>query len=140
MVILQLYWVMVALCCLIAIVWGGKPGIWGAGIFTTKTVAGFFAALLDQTWRTITVPVLTVDILSFLAFTILALRCDRYWPLWASGCALGAVAIHLATLIETGVRPAVYHGLKGLMAIPMLLLMVRGIYLDRLQIQRSGKT
>ena len=55
---------------------------------------------------------------------------DRYWPLWASGCAFAIVAVHFASMLNTAVDPRIYHGLRSLWAIPMQLFMVRGIVLD----------
>ncbi|MBZ9648535.1 hypothetical protein K9B33_13355 [Sphingobium sp. 3R8] len=136
--ILQFYWAMTLLCCLFAFQAGGIVGRYGAAIIAFKTGAGFWAGLLDQNWTHASVPVLMVDILCLLAFTALAIKSNRYWPLWSAGCALAAIAIHLAAFLPIGFKPAVYHGLKGLMAIPMQLLMVRGIYLDgRLRKRRN---
>lgn len=128
--ILHFYHSMTILCCLYAFQAGGAPGRYGASIVAFKTIAGYYAGLVDQSWASVSVPVLLVDIFSFIALTFLAVKCDRYWPLWSAGCALAAVGIHMAAAMEIGFKPAVYHGLKGLMAIPMQLLMVHGIYLD----------
>jgi hypothetical protein len=102
----------------------------GAGLVAFKTIAGFYAGLMDQSWGHTLYPVLAVDLACLIAFLILTLRSDRFWPLWTTGCALAAVTVHLASIGQLGMDPAIYHGLKGLWAIPMQLFMVRGIVLD----------
>jgi hypothetical protein len=128
--LLQIYWGMTLLACVFAACAGGKPGRWGVIIFTLKTVFGFYLGLLDQSWIHPAFPMLGLDVFIFLAFTALALNCDRYWPLWSAGCASAAVAVHIAAITQVGFKPEMYHGLRGLMAIPMQLFMVRGIWLD----------
>ena len=129
--LLIIYWVMTLCCCLYAAVAGGKPGRVGAGLITFITVVGFWIALMEQrSWGHTVYPLLLVDLICLIAFLVLALKSDRWWPLWASACALATVTTHLASIAQIGVPPAVYHGLKGLWAIPMQLLMVRGIALD----------
>src|SRR5689334_20536392 len=38
--------------------------------------------------------ILSVDVATFAAFTFLALRTDRFWPLWISGLQLTTVIAH----------------------------------------------
>jgi hypothetical protein len=95
-----------------------------------KTVGGFYTSLMDQSWGHTLYPVLALDMICLAAFLILALRSDRHWPLWATGCTFAAVAVHFATMITIGIDPKIYHGLRSLWAILMQLLMVRGIVLD----------
>lgn len=140
--LLIIYWMLTLCCCLYAWCAGGFAGRLGAGLIAFKTIAGFYAALMDETWGHTAYPVLTVDIACLIAFLLLALKCDRLWPLWTGGCALAAVAVHMASIAQLGVDPRVYHGLKGLWAIPMQLFMIRGIVLDaryrRLAMDQAG--
>lgn len=130
MEILITFWVMTAACCMFAVWFGGHVEKIGAVILATKTLLGFSAGLYDQTWTHVSWPVFTVDVMAVLAFTWLSLRSDRYWPLWAAGYSLAAVAVHLAAATDVGFRPAVYHGIKGLIALPMECTIMFGIYLD----------
>ena len=140
--LLIIYWVMTLCCCLYTIAAGGPSGRIGAALIAFKTIGGFYTGLMDQSWGHTLYPVLSLDAICLMAFVTLALKSDRHWPLWTSGCALAAVAVHLASLIVIGFDPKIYHGLRSLWAIPMQLFMVRGIALDT-RYQRSstlGKT
>ena len=128
--LLILYWIMTLCCCLYATSAGGTVGRIGAGIIIFKTVAGFCTSILDQSWSHTLYPVLAVDAICLGAFVILGLQSDRNWPLWTSGCALAAVAVHLGSISKVGIDPKIYHGLRSLWAFPMQLFMVRGIVLD----------
>lgn len=128
--LLTIYWMMTICCCLYAICAGGLAGRLGAGLVAFKTIAAFFAGLMDQQWGHTAYPVLLVDLLCLAAFLVLAMRSNSHWPLWTTGCALAAVTVHLASIAQLGANPKVYHGLKGLWAVPMQLYMVRGIVLD----------
>lgn len=137
--LLILYWMMTLCCCLFAFCAGGPTGRLGAGLVAFKTIAAFYAALMDPSWGHTVYPVLAVDMVCSTAFLILALRSNHYWPLWTTGCALAAVSVHLASIAQLGVEPRIYHGLKGLWAIPMQLFMVRGIVLDARYRRYSAK-
>ena len=128
--LLILYWAMTLCSCLYAACAGGPVGRIGVGILIFKTIAGFYASILDQSWGHTLYPVLSVDVIGLVAFVILALQGDRHWPLWTSGCALAAVAVHLGSITQLGIDPKIYHGLRSLWAFPMQLFMVRGIVLD----------
>ena len=134
--LLIIYWMMTLCCCLYAFCAGGPTGRMGAGWVAFKTIAAFYAALMDPSWGRTVYPVLVVDVVCLTAFFMLSLRSNHYWPLWTTGCALAAVTVHLASVAQLGIDPRVYHGLKGLWAIPMQLFMVRGIVLD-VRYQRS---
>lgn len=128
--LLIIYWMMTLCCCLYAVCAGGFVGRLGAGLVAFKTIAAFCAAMVDQSWGHTVYPVLVVDMVCLIAFLMLALRSEQLWLLWTTGCALAAVTVHLASILQLGIEPRVYHGLKGLWAIPMQLFMVRGILLD----------
>lgn len=125
------YWAMTLCCCLYAALAGGKDGRLGAALIIIMTIAGFYIGLMNQrAWGHTVYPIFALDLIFLIAFLALALRSDRLWPLWTAACALAAVTTHLASITQLGIPPAVYHGLKGLWAIPMQLFMVRGIALD----------
>ncbi|NYI24228.1 hypothetical protein [Sphingobium indicum] len=117
---------------------GGPTGRLGAGLIVFKTIAEFYLALMDQSWAHTLYPILVLDTACLLAFLLLALRNDRHWPLWVSGCALAAVAVHLASILEIDIDPKIYQGLKGIWAILMQLFMTRGIVLDARYQRSSG--
>lgn len=127
---LLIYWMMTLCCCLYATCAGGPAGRMGAGLVVFKTVAGFCAGLMDQSWKHTLYWVLLVDLACLMSFLILSLRSSCLWPLWTTGCALAAVTVHIASIGRLRIDPMVYQALKDVWAIPMQLFMVRGIVLD----------
>ena len=45
---------------------------------------------------------LAIDALLFLGLLVIALRSDRFWPLWAAAFQLVATLVHFASMFETG--------------------------------------
>lgn len=127
---LLMYWTMTICCCLYAAIAGGRTGRAGAFLIACKTIAGFKAALMDQSWGATIYPVLLVDLIFLIAILVLALRSDRLWPLWTTACALCAVVVHLASIADLEISPSVYQALKDIWSLAMQLFMVRGIVLD----------
>lgn len=70
-----------------------------------------------------------LTLLTFVGF--IAVRCDRYWPLWFAGFHSISVATSLANLAFPIVVPEIYIDKSGFWALPALGAAVVGILLDR---------
>lgn len=130
MSLLIMYWVMTLCCCLYAAIAGGATGRAGAAVILCKTILGFCAVLMDQSWGRTAYPLLLIDSACLALFVVIALRSTHLWPLWTTGCALAAVCVHLASIAQIGFAPMIYQGLKDIWSFPMQFFMVRGIVLD----------
>ncbi len=74
--------------------------------------------------------VLGIDV-GLLAFLfVLALRSDRYWPLWAAGFHVIGTMIHLATYVEADIWPPAYANAQGFWAWPVLAALLTGTLLE----------
>lgn len=72
-------------------------------------VASFASYLLVLSHYTqIELGVMIVDVLTFLAFTAVALKSDRFWPLWISGLQLTTSFGHLLRAFEDQLVPIAY--------------------------------
>ena len=71
-------------------------------------VASFATLLMFRTYAEVEVGVLAVDILTFLAFTAVAMKSDRFWPLWISGLQLTTTFGHLLKAFEDQLVPIAY--------------------------------
>ena len=78
------------------------------------------------------VMVLAIDFALFLLMTAAALRSSRHWPVWFSGFQLAAVLLGVTALLWPVEKQGIYRTLAGFFAIPALLSMALGLYLDRL--------
>lgn len=74
--------------------------------------------------------VLGVDIglLGFLL--VLALRSDRFWPLWAAGFHVVGTGIHVATFVEADIWPPAYGAAQGFWAWPVLVALLAGTLVE----------
>jgi hypothetical protein len=90
----------VATSCGVAMRWGGLD----------ERLASFgfvLATLASQIWtktnyaHTETI-VLMIDAALLVGLVILALRSDRFWPMWAAAFQLVGTTVHFASMTETG--------------------------------------
>lgn len=92
-----------------AVLFGDWPERWGAAIFaaawllTQIGMAGFDA---DNTQANPYVAI--VDLMLLVALVVLALRCDRYWPMWAASFQIPSLIVTTLTLIGANSDMRVY--------------------------------
>lgn len=80
--------------------WGGRDERFAAGIFLAATIASRIA---DQgNFAHIQSTVFIIDFALFAALLILALRSDRFWPMWAAAFQAVGTMVHIASMTETG--------------------------------------
>lgn len=72
--------------------------------------------------------VLVVDILTFLAFTAVALTSDRFWPLWISGIQLTTSFGHLLKAVQTDLMPLAYAAALRLWSYPILIILAVAVW------------
>lgn len=79
-------------------------------------LAAFITPFVQDKPRLVESPqygVLAVDTALFLALTAIALKGDKWWPLWAAGLQPVGIFVHVARIIDPFVLPhAYYRGLS----------------------------
>ena len=92
-----------------AVLFGDWPERWGAAIFavawllTQISIAGFAPRLTE-----VNPYVALVDLMLFVALVVLALRCDRYWPVWAASFQIPSLIVTTLTIIGANSDMRVY--------------------------------
>ena len=76
----------------------------------------------------IEVGVFIVDLLTLAAFTYVALRSGRFWPLWISGLQLTTSIAHLLKAIEPDLVPIAYAAAERLWSYPILIILAVGTW------------
>lgn len=109
----------------------------GAVIFILATALSDIAARYNPDWASTSFGVLWVDTGCLGGLAILALRSNRYWPIWALGFQTAAVATHMATIIAPDIVPKAYQAVAAFWSIPILVAMVTGTTLDWQHSQRA---
>ena len=133
-----LFFALLFLCCAYALAAGGWPERWGAGLYALACIASFLAYSAPPfRFRSVEVGVFIVDVLIFIAFCILAMRADRFWPIWVSALLGLGVLGHLARLAGPDVIPWAYAVVLSMWSYPILLLIVVGAYAHRRRSRRS---
>ena len=100
------YLALLVACCAYALWYGGAPERWGAAIIavgSVLTTALTSAPVLR--FRSVELGVLGVDVVALLAFLVLALRAERFWPLWVTALQVVGLVGHLAKLASPEVIP-----------------------------------
>ena len=128
--VISLFWVFAALCCGFAAVSGGKTGRTGAAMIMAASVASAVGGEFGS-WAQAHIPVMAIDLCLLLGFYWLALRSQSFWPIWATGFHLISVTSHLAIFFSDGVKQMLYYGFGAFWSLPVMLVMVLGVALDR---------
>ncbi len=114
-----------------ASIYGGRTGRAGSAIFVLATALTAFGTLLNPTWGSTSYAVFAVDSGCLLLLAALAIHSNRFWPIWAVGFQLVAVATHIATLWIPDIVPKAYQAILSFWSIPILWVMVAGTRKDR---------
>ena len=72
--------------------------------------------------------VLLVDLGALAAFTFLALRSDRFWPLWVAGLQLTTVIAHALKGVQLDLMPQAYAAAARFWVYPIFLIIVAGTF------------
>ena len=128
--ILLAFYSALLLCAVYASANGGRTGKAGSTIFVVASVVTVAAARMHPSWAGTSLGLFAVDAGCLLALLILALASNRFWPIWALGFQIVAVATHLATLSIPDVVPKSFQALLSFWAIPILWVMVAGTHKD----------
>ena len=74
------------------------------------------------------VGVLLVDIATLAAFTYVALRSERFWPLWVSGLQLTTSVAHFLKVIDPTLVPIAYSAAARMWSYPILIILAVGTW------------
>lgn len=130
MLLLIAYNILLFTCCGYALVAGGQAGRYCAIMFIGASFLTAFPGEVLQ-WETTSLGVFGIDLLCFFFLVVLALRFNRGWLIWGAGLQLAGVATHISTIAAPDFSPVAYQMLSAFWSIPLLLVMVAGIFYDR---------
>ena len=126
-------------CCLYALLRGGPPERVGAIIFALSALLTTAAWSTHRTrYVSIEVGVLVVDLAMLAALVVLALRAERFWPIWVAAFQIIGTAGHAVKAWDPAVLRLGYGFALALWSYPMLLLLVAGTWCHRRRLKRLG--
>ena len=72
--------------------------------------------------------VLAVDFLALAGFLFIALRTDRFWPLWVAGLQLTTLVAHVLKAVQLDLLPYAYATAARFWVYPIFLIIVVGTW------------
>ena len=128
-------------CCIYAFLVGGRPERLGAGIYTVSCFASLFTYILFSTpsarFQSVEVGILVIDALTFVAFIMLAVRANRFWPIWVSALLGLGVLAHFARWAGPEVIPWAYAAVLSIWSYPILAIIAIGTFNHRRRMARG---
>ena len=94
-------------------------------------VVASFASLLLLTrlrFSDVELGIFGVDVTVLVAFVAVALRSERFWPLWVSGLQLTSTVPHALKLVDPGLMPFAYAAAETIWSYPILIIIVVGTW------------
>ena len=91
-----------------------------------------------QRYSSLEVGVLIVDSVTFVAFSFIALRSERFWPLWVSGLQLTTTMAHFMKAIDASLFPQAYAAAGRFWGYPILLILAIGAHRTSLRARRAS--
>lgn len=100
-------------------------------------IANFASYAVVSSYASVEINVLVIDILTFLAFTSVALRSDRFWPLWVSGLQLTTSMGHLMKALQVELLPLAYATALRFWVYPILIILAVGVWRGERRVQTA---
>jgi hypothetical protein len=130
---------LLALCTIYAFALGGAPERIGAGIYALSVVTTHVLLTTHAArWRGIEFGVFIVDLVTFALFCVLAVRANRFWPIWVSALLGIGVLGHLARWAGPDVLWYAYAVVLTIWSYPILAILALGTFNHRQRLARSG--
>ena len=83
---------------------------------------------LAERFASVEQPVLIVDLFVFAGFLAVALRSERFWPLWVAGLQLTTIMGHLLKGVDSQLLPRAYAASLNFWAYPIVLILGIGTW------------
>lgn len=134
-----LFEILFAACCGYALWKGGAPERVGAAIFIVGVLFTHFSGPTGPLrWTSLELGVLVVDVVVLVAFTLLALYAERFWPIWLTALHAIAVGGHAVKMVDPDLFRWGYAFALAFWSYPMLLVLAGGTWCHRRRLRLYG--
>jgi hypothetical protein len=106
-----------------------------------SVVSALVVAPLGSRYSNVEAGIFLVDIAAFAGFTFVALRTDRFWPLWIAGLQLTTIIAHGLKSVQLDLMPQAYAAAARFWVYPIFLIIVVGTWRShrrRLELRRQA--
>lgn len=133
-----LFRILLVLVALYALVRGKRDERHISIILVVGVIASNLAVSpVNERFADVEMGLMLVDLLVFAGFVSVALRSDRFWPLWIAGLQLTTMLGHLLKLFDTDLFSRAYGAALVFWAYPMLLILAAGTWRNHRRGQRQ---
>ena len=123
------FWALLALTCGYALWRGRKYEQLSAIIFISASVVSVLArSPVQQRYLGVEVSDLFIDSFVLVSMLVIALRSDRFWPLWVAGLQLTISMSHLLKAIQPDLLPLAYAAAERYWSYPTLIILFIGAW------------
>jgi hypothetical protein len=137
----QLYWTFLVLVCAYAFWRGRSDERLAAGVALFATLATHLVISPNPVrYSSEETGVMIVDLATFAAFTLIALKSNRFWPLWVAGLQLTTTMAHFLKAVHLDLLPRAYAAALVFWSYPILIIVAIGTWRThqrRIEAERS---
>ena len=121
------YFLLLLAVTVFAAVRGGKDERRAATVCVVASVATLFLLSPEGRFVKVEVGAAVIDLAVLATFVAIALRSQRFWPLWVAGLQLTAFSGHLLKVFQPGLIPIAYATAMAFWSYPILLIIAVGV-------------
>ena len=118
----------VFLCCGVAWRWGGKDERFTAIGVAVAVIASNIVT--DGSYAHTESGVLIIDMTVFGGLLVLALKSDRFWPMWAAAFQMVGIMVHFASIPQAGDFAWAYYVALIFWTYPVFIALAAGTWLE----------
>jgi hypothetical protein len=100
-------------------------------------VASLASVTLASRYSGVETGVLVIDLLTLAVFLFVALRSDRFWPLWIAGLQVTTTIGHVLKAIQLDLVPIAYAVALRFWAYPILIILAVATWRNRQRLQQE---
>jgi hypothetical protein len=131
----SLFWPLLLAVCGYAFWRGGRDERAAAAVCLLGSLASSLALPpLQLRYSDVEVGVLLIDGVALAVFTAIALRSNRFWPLWVAGLQLTTSVAHFIKALNLDLMPHAYAAALRFWIYPILLILVLGTWRGQRQL------
>lgn len=127
-ILFALFLLMLVVAIVLAVRVGGTDERIAAGALVAAAVLS--PIVQSHSYAAPEMGIVLVDGVLFLALLMLAMRSSAFWPMWAAGFQLCALAVHFAAAKSPHMMPATYAETLALWAFPQLGALLYGTWYE----------
>ena len=124
-----LYWSILILSCGYAMFRGRADERMVAGVcIAASFISVAVLSPMSVRYSTIEEGEMAVDLVVLAVFLLVALRSDRFWPLWITGLQLTTTLSHMLKAVDFKLLPAAYGAAERFWSYPILVIIAVGAW------------